>query len=126
MDVKLKEDEDNKPWWYYTAGTSLFFGAMFPICGMMKYFEGYEINTGSELFNTIYFRYYVNTEVFGSAQFAYYMIALVIGFAFINVVNLEFDRGTFLRGRDGQYTSIKQTILYGAICFFLSGMVVLR
>ena len=89
MDVQpVKDEEEKKPWGYFIAGTSIYFGAMYPLCKLMENFSSYEFNTGSELFNTLYYRYYVNTEVLGVPQLIYYMLALPIAYTFINVVNL--------------------------------------
>lgn len=48
------------------------------------------IGIGSQLFENAYFRYYVNTDYFPLPQLAYYVAMLVLGFSFIQVVNLKY------------------------------------
>jgi hypothetical protein len=125
MDVSLKEEE-KKPWGYIIAGTSFYFGLMYPICQMVESFNEYQVNTESWFFNVLYYRYYVNTYVLGIPQLAYYVLALPIAYTFINVVNLNFERGSLFKDARGGYTSFKQTVLFSFLFFFISGMVVLR
>ena len=50
----------------------------------------------------------------------------VVGFTFIEVVNLQNKRGNPFLGADGTYGTIKKAIIFSVLFFFLSGIVVLR
>ena len=56
----------------------------------------------------------------------FFVIAWIVGFAFINVVNLVNERKNPFKSGDGSFKDIKRTIMYAPIFFFASGLVVLR
>ncbi len=51
---------------------------------------------------------------------------LPIGFIFINVVNLKYERKNPIKGSDGTYKDFKMTFGFALLLFFFSGIVVLR
>lgn len=77
-------------------------------------------------FDDIYYRYYVHTRYLPLQQLAYYSIMLIMGFMFINIVNLRNERKNPFKGSDGTYKDFKVLIVLCFVLFFASGIVVLR
>jgi hypothetical protein len=57
---------------------------------------------------------------------AYYSIMIMVGFTFINVVNLRNERHNPFKGNDGTYSDFKKAILISLVLFFASSIVMLR
>ena len=99
---------------------------MAPICFLMKNLDMLDIKTGYSWFGDLYYRYYVWSDYLPISQLIFYMAATIVGFAFINVVNLRNERNNPFLSKDGCYKDIKRAIMYSIVFFFISGIVVLR
>ena len=85
---KLRDDPTN--WWliaYFLIGTILFGWMAYPLAKYFSFFF-WDLNTQLPLVDNIYYRYYVHTEYVPFQQLAYYGVMMILGFMFINIVNL--------------------------------------
>jgi len=78
------------------------------------------------LFDSIYYRVFVHTQYFPLQQLAYYSVMLMMGFTFINLVNLRNERSNPFKGSDGTYSDFKITFLISLVLFISSSIVILR
>ena len=56
----------------------------------------------------------------------FYTVMLLVGFVFVNVVNLRNERKNPFKGSDGTYADFKKTVLASVIVFFTSAIVMLK
>lgn len=77
-------------------------------------------------FDNIYYRYFVHTKFLPLQQLVYYSIMMIMGFMFINLVNLRNERKNPFKGSDGTYKDFKILLILCFVLFFASGIVVLR
>ncbi len=74
----------------------------------------------------LYFRSWVNTTYVSFGIFLFFIGMYIIGFSFVEVVNLQNYRGDPFMSRDGSYKDIKTQLLMAVLMFGLSGMVTVR
>lgn len=77
-------------------------------------------------FQDLYFRYTFNTTMIPLGSMFYFLIMYGVGFAFVEVVNLQNERGNPFIGKNGTYKDITWALIIAGIMFIFSGMVTLR
>jgi hypothetical protein len=129
--INLRDDPPDPPadWntiLYFILGTIGFY----LLSGPITYFFSMEFwpntDTESEDFRSLYYRYYVNTTYISFGAFLFFIVMYCVGFAFVEVVNLQNYRGDPFMSRDGSYKDIKQQLWMAALMFACAGMVTLR
>ena len=78
------------------------------------------------MFVTVYYRFFVNTMYLSVGNLVFFIFIYAVGFAFVEVVNLQNERGNPFIGRDGTYKDIKWNIAIAFIMYMFAGMVTLR
>lgn len=99
---------------------------MAPVCWLMQWLDLLDVDTGYTIFGDIYYRYYVWSDYIPISQLVFFVTAWIVGFAFINQVNLRGERGNPFKSIDGSFKDIKLTIFYAFVFYFISGLVILR
>lgn len=117
----LKED---KPVSYYVWGYIIYVVALLPLAYAVTYIDDY--NTHNTHYETFYERNTFYTTYFSCGKFIYWMLLAAIGFTFVNVVNLGYERKNPWKSRDGSYKDIKKLIPIAFALFFASALVFLR
>lgn len=111
---------------YFVIGTALYYVA----CGPVAYFFATDAfpqtDTESESFKVFYYRYWVNTTYISFGIFLFFIAMYIIGFTFVEVVNLQNYRKDPFMGRDGTYKDFKSQVLMAVLMFALAGMVTTR
>eukprot|EP00347_Sterkiella_histriomuscorum_P019710 403340585 len=124
--TRLRDDPIN--WWlalYFIAGTIGFYLLALPIAHYFSQ-QFWDLNTNMIYFDNIYYRYYVHTKYLPLQQMAYYSLMMIMGFMFINLVNLTNSRKNPFKGSDGTYKDFRILLVLCFALFFTSGIVVLR
>jgi hypothetical protein len=125
--INLKDDPtDWSTVLYFILGTIGFYLLSGPITYLFAMDIWPSTDTGSEDFKSLYYRYYVNTTYISFGVFLFFIVMYCVGFAFVEVVNLQNYRGDPFMSRDGTYKDIKQQLWMAALMFAFSGMVTLR
>ncbi len=125
--VKLRDDPiDWNLVWYFVWGTVMYYVCSAPVA----YFFATDIfpqtDTESETFLALYYRKWVNTTYLSFGIFLFCIAMYVIGFSFVEVVNLQNYRKDPFMSRDGSYKDIKTQVIMAALMFALAGMVTMR
>lgn len=68
----------------------------------------------------------VNTTYVSVGSLVFYLVMNGVGFAFVEIVNLQNERGNPFIDRYGSYNSIKWALIIAGIIFGFSGVVTLR
>jgi hypothetical protein len=111
---------------YFVLGTIGFYLLSGPITYLFAMDIWPNTDTASADFQSLYYRYYVNTTYISFGVFLFFIVMYVVGFAFVNVVNLQNYRKDPFISRDGTYKDIKQQLWMAALMFAFAGMVTLR
>ena len=99
---------------------------MAPVAYISRYFIPYDFNTDINIFGDVYYRYYVWSNYLPISQIFFYLVANMVGFVFINVVNLANTRKNPFIGGNGGYKDFKILMATAVAFFFISGIVILR
>ena len=83
-----------------------------------------DIDTQSEIFQSIYYREWVNTTWFPLSNFVSYFIINILGWAFVNLITLGRTQA-FIDG-NGSYQGIKIVLVTVPFLFLVSAIVILR
>lgn len=110
---------------YYIQGNLLYVACMFPVIYMLGLLPSYQLGNWSYIFEIIYKRPNYFTEWFSLAKYLTWMTLLIVGFTFVNVVNLDFYRGNPFWGRDNTYKDISKLVVIGTVMFFISPVIAL-
>jgi hypothetical protein len=123
-----KKGDDDFTWQdilYFITGSVIYYYVCPPMAHLISKNFGY-IDTESDLFDNLYYRYYVHTKFLSIHQWIYYGFMLITGFMFINIVNLKNVRKNPFAGPRKNFYDIKFTIFLCFFVFIFSGVVVLR
>ena len=68
----------------------------------------------------------MNTTYYSVGAFAFFIVMYAVGFAFVEVVNLQNYRGDPFMSRDGSYKDINKQVWMAALMFIVAGVVTIR
>lgn len=68
----------------------------------------------------------MNTTYFSANEAVFFILMYAIGFTFVSVVNLRYERGKPFIGKDGTYKDIKWAVVIAALMYVLAGTVTIR
>ena len=109
---------------YFVGGSILYVIIFIPIVYLTTLLPDYD--TGSELYRDIFSRDNYYTTVFSTGKFALWMILMITGFAFVNIFNLQNERKSPFKSRNGTFKDIKILVLAGVILYFTAPIIALR
>ena len=83
-----------------------------------------DYNTGSKLFQNIYYRKFVDTQWLPFAQFVSYVCLVTLGWIMENIVTLQ-KTDPFTSG-NGDHRAFQKSLIFAPIFFMVSGIVMFR
>lgn len=110
------------PWKWCLGGNFVYFGAMSVVVHLASFIP--DVDTGSELFQNIYYRGLVNTTYFPLSQFIGYFLLSIFGWTFVNLVTMK--RGEPFTSGNRSLGSFIKLLWITPICFMTSGICTLR
>ena len=111
---------------YYIGGYVIYVILMIPVLQALLLLPSVDMGSFSEYFNYIYDRPNFATHYFSFSKVGIWFVSLIVGFTFVVVVNLNYERSNPFRSRDGSYKDIKTLMVWGAVLYFIAPIIYIR
>ena len=109
---------------YYVLGYLAYITAMIPVTYSMTLIG--EVDTQNQHYMEFYQRGPFHTTYFSFGKLAFWIVLCIIGFSFVNVVNLGNTRSNVFNSRDGSKKDFYKMLILVSVLFFLSPIILLR